>query len=106
MAYGAPDPSAPEGIGNLGNFIYVGTAAGQIYVTQDGGGSGTSNNWINISWGPSSLSNASLATTAGTAAAPLGNYGPAAGSSVINLIPSSAATQYGAATGAVHQSNL
>ena len=25
MAYGAPDPSAPEGIGNLGNFIYVGT---------------------------------------------------------------------------------
>ena len=51
LAYGAPDPSAPEGIGNLGNFIYVGTATGQIYVTQDGGGSGTSNNWINISTG-------------------------------------------------------
>ena len=46
-----PRPSAPEGIGNLGNFIYVGTATGQIYVTQDGGGSGTSNNWINISTG-------------------------------------------------------
>jgi subtilisin-like proprotein convertase family protein len=51
MAYGAPDPSAPEGVGNEGNFIYVGTSTGQIYVTQDGGGSGTSNNWINISTG-------------------------------------------------------
>ena len=51
LAYGAPDPSAPEGVGNLGNFIYVGTGTGQIYVTQDGGGSGTSNNWINISTG-------------------------------------------------------
>ena len=51
MAYGAPDPSAPEGVGNLGNFIYVGTSTGQIYITQDGGGSGTSNNWINVSTG-------------------------------------------------------
>ena len=41
----------PQGIGNLGNFIYVGTQTGQIYVTQDGGGSGTSNNWLNISLG-------------------------------------------------------
>ena len=46
LAYGAPDPSAPEGVGNLGNFIYVGTGTGQIYVTQDGGGSGANNNWI------------------------------------------------------------
>jgi subtilisin-like proprotein convertase family protein len=51
MAYGAPDPSAPEGVGNLGNFIYVGTSSGQIYISQDGGGSGTSNNWINVSTG-------------------------------------------------------
>jgi len=51
LAYGAPDPTAPEGVGNLGNFIYVGTAKGQIYVTQDGGGSGASNNWLNISLG-------------------------------------------------------
>ena len=51
LAYGAPDPSAPEGVGDLGNFIYVGTQTGQIYVTQDGGGSGTSNNWLNISLG-------------------------------------------------------
>ena len=55
LAYGAPDPNAPEGIGNLGNFIYVGTQTGQIFVTQDGGGSGTSNNWINISTGPGRL---------------------------------------------------
>ena len=51
LAYGAPDPSAPEGVGNLGNFIYVGTSTGQIYISQDGGGSGTSNNWINVSTG-------------------------------------------------------
>ena len=51
LAYGAPDPSAPGGVGDLGEFIYVGTAAGQIYVTQDGGGSGGGNNWINISTG-------------------------------------------------------
>ena len=51
LAYGAPDPTAPAGVGNLGNFIYVGTGKGQIFVTQDGGGSGTSNNWLNISNG-------------------------------------------------------
>src|SRR5262249_32070826 len=49
LAYGAPDPNAPAGIGELGNFIYVGTATGQIYITQNGGGRGTGNNWINIS---------------------------------------------------------
>ena len=46
MAYGAPDPNAPEGVGNLGNFIYVGTSTGQIWATQDGGGNGQGNNWI------------------------------------------------------------
>ncbi len=51
LAYGAPDPSAPSGIGDLANFIYVGTAKGQVYVTQDGGGSGSGNNWFNISLG-------------------------------------------------------
>jgi large repetitive protein len=51
LAYGAPDPNSPSGTGDLGNFIYVGTQAGQIFVTQNGGGSGTSNNWLNISLG-------------------------------------------------------
>jgi len=46
MAYGAPDPNAPEGVGNLGNFIYVGTSTGQIWATQDGGGNGQGNNWV------------------------------------------------------------
>jgi subtilisin-like proprotein convertase family protein len=51
LAYGAPDPGAPDGIGNLGNFIYVGTSTGQIYATQIGGGTSTgtgnaTNNWI------------------------------------------------------------
>ena len=52
LAYGAPDPTAPGiGVGDLGEFLYVGTGKGQIYVSQDGGGSGSGNNWINISAG-------------------------------------------------------
>ena len=51
LAYGAPDPNAPTGIGNLGNFIYVGTQTGQAFITQDGGGNGASTNWLNISLG-------------------------------------------------------
>ena len=46
LAFGAPDPTAPSGIGNLGNFVYVGTGTGQIYVSQNAGGS-----WANISTG-------------------------------------------------------
>jgi hypothetical protein len=47
------------------------------------------NNWVNISWGP-------LAETHPLTGAVLGNYAPAAGSPVINYIPSSATT-YGEA---------
>jgi hypothetical protein len=54
------------------------------------------NNWININWGPLSLSNPSVVRPAGTNAPALGNYGPAAGSPVINYVPSSA-TSYAAA---------
>lgn len=50
LAYGAPDPGAPAGVGNLGNFMYVGTVAGQIYVTRTAGG-GIGQNWFNISLG-------------------------------------------------------
>jgi hypothetical protein len=56
------------------------------------------NNWININWGPLSLSSPSIVRPAGTNATPLGNYGPAAGSPVINYVPSSATT-YAAAPG-------
>jgi hypothetical protein len=56
------------------------------------------NNWINITWGPLSLSNPSIVRPAGTNATPLGNYGPAAGSPVINYVPSTAPT-YAAAPG-------
>ncbi len=55
------------------------------------------NNWINIAWGPLSLSNPSTVTAPGTIATPLGNYGPATGSSVTNYIPSTATVQYAAA---------
>ena len=45
------------------------------------------NNWINMSWGP-------LAETNPVTGALLGNYGPTAGSSVINRVPSSATSNY------------
>jgi hypothetical protein len=48
------------------------------------------NNWINLSWGPLALSNPVDGTT-------LSNYGPAAGSSVINFIPSTATANFSAA---------
>jgi hypothetical protein len=52
IVFGAPDPAAPGGVGNLNNFIYVGTtgsvggAQGQIYITEAGG-----QGWTNISSG-------------------------------------------------------
>jgi subtilisin-like proprotein convertase family protein len=53
LAYGAPDPNAPGGVGNLGNFLYAGTLGGRIFVTQTGGGQtpGGGNGWQNISAG-------------------------------------------------------
>jgi hypothetical protein len=50
------------------------------------------NNWINISWGPLAETNTITGTT-------LGNYAPAAGSPVINYIPSSAGAPYTNAPG-------
>ena len=57
------------------------------------------NNWINISWGPLALTNAVTGTT-------LGNYGPASTSSVINLIPSTAGTNYALAPSIDFYGNL
>jgi subtilisin-like proprotein convertase family protein len=52
LTYGAPDPNAPAGIGNLNNFIYAGTVGGKIFVSTTGGGtSGSGNAWTNISTG-------------------------------------------------------
>jgi hypothetical protein len=45
------------------------------------------NNWINISWGPLAMTNPMTNTV-------LGNYAPAAGSPVINYIPSSATANF------------
>ena len=50
LAYGAPDPNGPAGLGNLDNFLYVGTGAGKIYMSQVGGG-GSGNAWTDISAG-------------------------------------------------------
>lgn len=52
IAFGAPDPNAPGGVGNLNNFIYVGTSGsvggtkGHIYITEAGG-----QGWTDISSG-------------------------------------------------------
>ncbi len=50
LAYGAPDPGAPAGVGNFGNFMYVGTATGQVYITRTAGG-GNGQSWFNVSLG-------------------------------------------------------
>jgi len=50
LAYGAPDPGAPGGVGNLGSFMYVGTSTGQVYITRTAGG-GDGSNWLNVSLG-------------------------------------------------------
>jgi subtilisin-like proprotein convertase family protein len=51
LAYGAPDPNGPAGIGNLNNFLYAGTVGGKIFMTQTGGGSTAGNAWTSISNG-------------------------------------------------------
>ncbi|WP_406701360.1 Ig-like domain-containing protein (plasmid) [Singulisphaera sp. Ch08] len=52
LAFGAPDPNSPGGIGNLNNFVYAGTVGGKIFVTQTGGGTvGGGNAWTDISTG-------------------------------------------------------
>jgi subtilisin-like proprotein convertase family protein len=50
LTFGAPDPGAPGGIGNLDNFIYAGTVNGHIFMTRTGGGA-NGNAWTNISSG-------------------------------------------------------
>jgi subtilisin-like proprotein convertase family protein len=50
VAYGAPDPTAPGGIGNLGNFLYAGTIGGRIFMSRTGGGF-ASNSWLDITNG-------------------------------------------------------
>jgi subtilisin-like proprotein convertase family protein len=50
VVFGAPDPNDPTAATN--NFIYVGTNAGQIFVTFTGGGTSPgTENWINITNG-------------------------------------------------------
>ncbi len=52
LAYGAPDFNAPLGAGNLNNFIYVGTVAGGLFVTQTGGAQNNGQGgWVNKSAG-------------------------------------------------------
>ncbi|MDR3638959.1 MAG: proprotein convertase P-domain-containing protein [Isosphaeraceae bacterium] len=50
LAYGAPDPNSPAGVGNLDNFLYAGTDGGHIFMSETGGGA-NGNAWYNISTG-------------------------------------------------------
>jgi len=50
LAFGAPDPAAPGGVGNFGNFLYVGTTAGRVFLSRTGGG-GAGNAWQEVSAG-------------------------------------------------------
>jgi subtilisin-like proprotein convertase family protein len=50
LAYGAPDPNGPGGVGNQDSFIYAGTVSGNIFVTFTGGGT-QGNTWKNLSVG-------------------------------------------------------
>jgi len=43
LAYGAPDPTSPSGIGNLNNFLYAGTLSGHVFVSINGGTFGDNN---------------------------------------------------------------
>ena len=97
LAYGAPDPSGPGGVGNLNNLLYAGTLKGKVFVTQTGGG-GQGNAWANVSKGldggpveqvitsPTRGSHEAYAVTAGgaqhsyAATFPNGNAIPAGGS--------------------------
>jgi subtilisin-like proprotein convertase family protein len=48
LAFGAPDPSGPNGVGNLDDYLLTGTQSGQVYITQTGGGGGGNNAWENV----------------------------------------------------------
>jgi hypothetical protein len=84
--FGVP-PGIPDSLAGAPLFSLVPSA------TVDEG-----NNWINVSWGPLSLSNTSV--TGGTygnygGGLPLGNYGPATGSPLIDSITCSNANATG-----------
>jgi hypothetical protein len=86
----------PPENGGLGYYVPAGisdaTVPNPIFSLTPAATVDEGNNWVNIAWGPLTLSNPSIVRAAGTNAAPLGNYGPAAGSPVINFVPSSAVT--------------
>jgi DNA-binding beta-propeller fold protein YncE/subtilisin-like proprotein convertase family protein len=50
LVYGAPDPNAPGGTGNLDNYLLAGTIGGNLFVTFTGGGA-QGNQWTNLSGG-------------------------------------------------------
>src|SRR5262249_40637139 len=49
LAFGAPDPNAPNGLGSLNNFIYAGSTTGALFVTfTGGGGGGATQGWFKV----------------------------------------------------------
>jgi hypothetical protein len=81
----------PPELGSMGYIVNPGTnetnAPIPIFSLTPSATVDEGNNWINMRWGPLALTHPVTGTV-------LGNYSPAAGSSVINLIPSSAGSAY------------
>ena len=61
LAFGAPDPNGPGGVGNQDSYILAGTAAGKVFVTFTGGGT-ANNSWTSISGGLDGSAIQSIAT--------------------------------------------
>jgi hypothetical protein len=78
-------PEFKSGGWNVPPGIADATVPNPIFSLQPAATVDEGNNWINISWGPLSMSSP-------VTGAVLGNYAPTAGSSVINYVPSTAAT--------------
>ena len=89
----------PPELGSMGYIVNPGTnennAPNPIFNLTPSATVDEGNNWINMRWGPLSLVNTSNGSANGTV---LGNYAPTMGSSVINLIPSTATGATGAYT--------
>jgi hypothetical protein len=85
----------PPELGSMGYLVNPGTnennAPNPIFTLTPSATVDEGNNWINMRWGPLSLTHPVTGAT-------LGNFAPTAGSSVINLIPSTANGATGAYT--------
>ncbi|MBV8593868.1 MAG: hypothetical protein JOZ27_06180, partial [Caulobacteraceae bacterium] len=84
LAFGAPDPNGPVGIGNLDDYLLSGTQDGNLYITQTGGGGGANNAWTDTTPHPTAA-DPTAGLTLGTKQP---EYGGLDGSPVVAIDPS------------------